>query len=641
MFFIFLFAFLFLIALAFFCRAYFSIGRVFFFGLLSVFSAGFALFYSVTNYLTGDGVNEAAFYVLQTGFGGAGLSDFKKFIIAGIIYFILVLLSLWFVFAKSYKTVLGKKSYSILAFLFLFASILVNPAILDIYKFYNISLNSDAVLAAEQADWEKFNSATSSSVLSNTVDLALSGQFTTSTNFFHHYKKPILEKIGPNKNLVLIYLEGLEDTYSDPSLFPGLTPNLDFLKQRSIYFTNLRQTYGANSTIAGMVSSQCGIPLVSPSHTNTLSGMDKFLPLATCFGDLLREQGYFLSYFGGADLTFAGKGTFYRDHGFDETNGITELLPIVEDKEYKDGWGLYDDTIFNLSYNRFLQLSETKEKFVLLTLTVDTHHPNGRVARECGGIKYQDGKNTMLNAVACSDFLVGKFVNKILSSPYASSTVVVIASDHLGLGSVATKFLEEGDRKNRLMIISPDNVGSSIIPKNGTTLDTGATILPFIGYKTNLGLGKDLLSSEYSELESGVITDNIYNWRSSLTRFWYFPKIRNYVKIQSANQVVYIDERRFNYPILIQLDKDLQTALRFQFGAIKDLSLVSQFFSLKKDETFILVDNCEGLKKINPAAPDTGFCLLSGNRQKNNLTVLTSDYTLTVEQIKNLVDPQV
>ena len=77
------------------------------------------------------------------------------------------------------------------------------------------------------------------------------------------------------------------------------------------------------------------------------------------------------------------------------------------------GWGLYDDSLFDLAYNNFVELSKKRNKFAMFLLTLDTHHPNGHPSKSCENISYGDGSNPMLNSVACSDYLIAGFIEKI------------------------------------------------------------------------------------------------------------------------------------------------------------------------------------------------------------------------------------
>ncbi|NEL42191.1 MAG: phosphoglycerol transferase I, partial [Xanthomonas perforans] len=86
---------------------------------------------------------------------------------------------------------------------------------------------------------------------------------------------------------------------------------------------NLTSTEGSGWTIAGMVASMCGVPLTTaPGDENSMGRMGLFLPEARCLGDYLKDQGYRNHYVGGADASFAGKGSFLSSHGFDVVHDV-------------------------------------------------------------------------------------------------------------------------------------------------------------------------------------------------------------------------------------------------------------------------------------------------------------------------------
>ena len=138
-------------------------------------------------------------------------------------------------------------------------------------------------------------------------------------------------------------------------------------------------------------------------------------------------------YLQGASTEFSGKNKFFSTHSFDEIYGREELKEKLTDKFYLNGWGLYDDVILNMSFEKFEELSFSDKKFALFTLTLDTHHPNGHPSRTCSDIPYKDGDNSILNAVHCSDFLISKFITKIQNSKYADKTLIILTSDHLAM----------------------------------------------------------------------------------------------------------------------------------------------------------------------------------------------------------------
>ena len=109
------------------------------------------------------------------------------------------------------------------------------------------------------------------------------------------------------RNIVWIYGESLERTYLDPQVFPDLMPHLSRLAEQAADFRGIASPEGSGWTIAGLVSSMCGVPLTTArGDENAMGRMGRFLPGAYCLGDYLKQQGYRLHFSGGADAAFAG-----------------------------------------------------------------------------------------------------------------------------------------------------------------------------------------------------------------------------------------------------------------------------------------------------------------------------------------------
>lgn len=111
-------------------------------------------------------------------------------------------------------------------------------------------------------------------------------------NFNDLYIKPeISKKEEKTKNLVFIYLESFENLYLNNEIFPNLTPNLNNLKQKSTYFSNIDMSYMSYWTISWMVWSQCWLPIkANPwEENNTWSLKNWFMPKAYCIWDFLKK----------------------------------------------------------------------------------------------------------------------------------------------------------------------------------------------------------------------------------------------------------------------------------------------------------------------------------------------------------------
>lgn len=308
----------------------------------------------------------------------------------------------------------------------------------------------------------------------------------------------------PGKNLLLIFLEGLETIYTDEDVFPGLTPTLQRLNAEGLQLQNMQQIHGSGWTMGGIVSSLCGTPLVYESRlTGNEVLFSRLLDSAVCLPDILESAGYQQVFMGGASLEFASKGDFLRDHGFDAAFGSHELVGELEDPGYTGGWGLYDDSLFSLALEQYKQLADSGQPFNLTLLTVDTHHPTGEPSASCP--EYGAVDNSILHAVHCTDYLVGKFIEQLRESPAFEDTLVVLASDHLSMRNIAFPlFPDDYDRTLYFNVLNAEQLVSEQIPT--TPLDVSPTVLSLMGVEHDAAFlaGVDLLSAAEEELERNI-----------------------------------------------------------------------------------------------------------------------------------------
>jgi phosphoglycerol transferase len=444
------------------------------------------------------------------------------------------------------------------------------------------------------------------------------------------FNDPATELALPEKprNLVIIYLESLERTYMDSGRFPDLTPRLSALEARSLHFTGLGQTVGADFTVGGMVATQCGTPLILSGGANS-GKMTQFLSGATCLGDLLSTAGYQLSYMGGASTAFAGKGAFYQTHGYDEVSGFDELGPELVDPDYYAEWGLQDDTLFDLAGARFSKLAAQDQPFVLTLLTLDTHHPNGHANtnRACKGLVYGDGANPMLNSVLCNDLLAGRFVEDILTGPHGSDTVIAVMSDHLAMVNTAADQLNAGPRRNLLMILDGSRTDTRRIDRAATTLDTGPTLLSYLGLDLpRLGFGVDLMRDEKTLPERlGVSVDDrpaldnhLMGYQEVYDRLWNLPGIAGGAYINLERKEIQFGPDAFGLPALFAIDQDQTVSTLIIGDAYANETLTEAAQALPDGTRYLWFDDCAALELGIPEsdlAPAGSFCLMGGERQ--------------------------
>jgi phosphoglycerol transferase len=552
--------------------------------LLSFSNLSILGIYYFFDYLSGNGFNEAILFHLIHGINGFGINEY---VFPGLVLFFHFLCCIAIIFFLRKRIYINTDKNFISDILILFiacSALLFNPLLRDLKSIY-------------------FSSSMSSSIEMNDF-----------------YNQPIIFTKNPD-NIIFLYLEQIERTYMDETIFPNLTPNLKRLEKEAISFTNISSPLATNWTIAGMVASQCGVPLLTPiASENSMVGMDKFLPSATCMGDILNNNSYDLNYIGGSDLDFAGKGKFYNSHGFNSVQGWYELESRLIDKSYRSPWGLYDDSLYEIINDRLIHLKKSNEPFGLFSLTLDTHHPNGYLANICKDKTYGDGKNLILNSVHCADFMAANFIEKIINDELFENTILVVLSDHLALKNTASSLLQEGDRKN-LFYIFKKGAPNQLISKTGSMFDVTPTVLSLVGTDIlGLGLGRNLFFEDSLSNDQNGIEAIISRNRNKILSLWSFPQIDANFNINVQTKKINFGERSIDFPALILLDnKNNVEEIMFDFYNANPLP--RKVNELSDNQSFIWVDNCsriKSLKDLTLAKENLNYCGLIGIKGKQD-----------------------
>jgi phosphoglycerol transferase len=305
-----------------------------------------------------------------------------------------------------------------------------------------------------------------------------------------------LTEVG-RRNLILIYVESLEETYSDAALFgTDLITPLRSLGGNSL--PAYHQSPGATWTIAAMVATQCGVPLTVYSESSVREDRGRsFLAGATCLGDILQARGYRNVFLGGAPLSFAGKGAFLRDHGYQDRYGKEEWLaagarpPGSGDPEL-GGWGMFDDALFARGRAKVAALHAAGQPFALTMLTLDTHNPNGYFSPRCSRGRTESSGADFPRLVTCTSESVAEFVRFVRDSGFLEDTTVVILGDHLAVGNpVDAKLRGVGDRRVFNLFLGTPPFPAHV--QRVVSFDMFPTLLEAVGLRTEdgrLGLGR-------------------------------------------------------------------------------------------------------------------------------------------------------
>ncbi|WP_298435524.1 sulfatase-like hydrolase/transferase [Ottowia sp.] len=312
---------------------------------------------------------------------------------------------------------------------------------------------------------------------------------------------------GRPRPFVWIYLESLERAFLDQERLPGVAPGLAVLEQENLSFRGIATAPFMNWTVAGMVASQCGMPFepLGKQGTGYKAG-------AACLGDWLSDHGYVLSYVGGADLAFSGKGRFYRRQGFSTVLGFDDLKG---DAKAHSVWGVYDDVVFARAQREFMRLKQSGQLFGLVILTTATHPPEGYVSASCRD--RENFGNPMLGAVHCSDGQVVELV-RWLQANGPNDLLIILGSAHLQVAGSAHDILRRAARRENTLIVL--GAGQGVVDRPATMVDVAPTVAELLGFDARaIGLGRSLLRKAPTLTEAygyGKLISMLPGWRVSL-----------------------------------------------------------------------------------------------------------------------------
>ncbi|UWX97403.1 LTA synthase family protein [Arthrobacter zhaoxinii] len=333
-------------------------------------------------------------------------------------------------------------------------------------------------------------------------------------NIGDYYVEPAVTGDEQKRNLVLIYLESGEATLADDQLFEkdAFLPLKEATAASEGWQSveNFQQYEGGGWTMAGLVSTQCGVPLKgvgSAEDSSDAATLDDdgetYLGGATCLGDVLDEHGYTNVFLGGANAAFAAKDTFLGTHGYSEVKDLSDWRAAGEPEvSFRSDWGLSDERLMANAKDEIDRLhaeaKETGQPFNLSMLTLDTHEPV-HVYDYCD----VDTENNVTSVFACSMTQVAGFVDHMKEKGYLEDTAVVIMGDHLKHMSAGDAFHEQLDHHanrtvfNRIWI--PGQDASSTLRPGADQLNMYPTILEAAGLTLKdrqAGLGVSAFTSE-------------------------------------------------------------------------------------------------------------------------------------------------
>ena len=278
------------------------------------------------------------------------------------------------------------------------------------------------------------------------------------------------------------------------------------LEKTGLTATDVYQARDTGWSAAGVTASYCGVPLssVGLGMGNHFGVFENFMPSATCFGDILKRDGYNLTLFTGAEKESAAFNKIFGQHGFDNIIDFPELLeryPADAKSILEHGrttFGSHDDVVFRAALDELKNAHKSDRPFSFTIMTMGGHAPYGNLSPSCH--KRPEMKlapSSTLKAIYCTNLIVSEFIETARKDGLLENTLVVIQSDHLSMKNEIFHELKDRDRSNFLLFTGP-GIKPGTVNKPATMLDVFPSILQAMGYTVEngrIGLGVSLFTN--------------------------------------------------------------------------------------------------------------------------------------------------
>ena len=305
---------------------------------------------------------------------------------------------------------------------------------------------------------------------------------TTTLNRSITSDKPELQK-----NVVLISIESLSAAYMKAYGYEeSVTPFLDQLAQKSLFFTNLYAT--GNRTVRGLEALTLCIP---PTAGESVIKREKENKNKFTTGSVFKSKGYSVKYLYGGYSYFDNMKDFYAGNGY-EIVDRDNFTP--EEITFANVWGVCDEDMAKKAISEMNKDYNAGKPFFHHWMTVSNHrpftYPEGKIdipadsKSRKGGVKY-------------TDYSIMKFFEMAQKQPWFKNTVFVIVADHCSSSAGKTE-LPMDKYRIPAMIYAPEFVAPQKFSQVTSQIDVMPTVLGLLNFKyQSKFLGQDVFSKNF------------------------------------------------------------------------------------------------------------------------------------------------
>lgn len=338
----------------------------------------------------------------------------------------------------------------------------------------------------------------------------LKGTLSTKNSVFVHPNENNIARKITNKgeekdyNVMILMVESLSGKFLESlNGQKGLTPNLDAIAKKSLFFSNFYAT--GTRTVRGMEAVTLSIP-PTPGRS-IVKRPDNHGMFSSGF--IFKNKGYETKFIYGGHGYFDNMNEFFSNNGFD----IVDRTDFTDEEDtFHTVWGVCDEDLLNKTLKEADASHKAHKPFMNFIMTTSNHRP----------YDYPDGKIDIPShtgrdgAVKYTDYAIGDFLAKAKKKPWFRNTIFVIVADHCA--SSAGKSELPLDKYHIPMIIyAPQIIKPQVISKIASQIDIMPTLFGILNWSYESKFyGKDILNNSFEERafvgtyqKLGLYKDNI------------------------------------------------------------------------------------------------------------------------------------
>ncbi|GFE57567.1 LTA synthase family protein [Geobacter sp. AOG1] len=295
-------------------------------------------------------------------------------------------------------------------------------------------------------------------------------------------------------NIIVIVEESLSAEYLGAfGNTKRLTPNLDNLADKSLFFTHLYAT--GTRTVRGLEAITLSIPPLPGTSIVKRPDNENFFS----WGSVMKAKGY------DNKFIYAGHGYFDNMNYFFANNGFATVdrLNFAKDEvTFSNAWGVCDEDLFGKVISEADKSHKERRPFFSMVMTTSNHrpftYPDGKIdipskAGRDGGVKY-------------ADYAIGRLLAEARKHPWFDDTVFVIVADHCA-GSARKIALPVKNYEIPLFIYAPALIKPQKIDRMLSQIDIAPTVLGLLNFSyTTRFAGKDIMNMADGEERAFIST---------------------------------------------------------------------------------------------------------------------------------------